>query len=208
MKLNLHVARILGAIAEQKTSDIGVPMTIAVSDAAGGLIYFAHMDDALPASLDIAITKAYTAAAFRMPTEKLGSLAQPGQPLYGIMESQKTPVALFGGGLPLRVNENVVGAIGISGGTVDEDVEVAECAVSAFEDMSRWARMLREVIGSQGMPADIFHQLARCLPRILEQIDKNLSGYDLSVLEGGVHMMSCDFKRTIEKRVYLSHGGV
>ena len=107
-------------------------MSIAVADSAGHLIAHVRMDGALIGSIDISIKKAFTAAAFRMPTDVLGAMCQPGRPAYGIQMSNDGRVMIFGGGLPLTRTGDLVGAIGVSGGSVDEDVAVAEAGLSAL----------------------------------------------------------------------------
>jgi uncharacterized protein GlcG (DUF336 family) len=84
-------------------------------------------------SVDIASNKAWTARAFDMPTEKLGKMAQSGKPLFGIDSTNHEKVVIFGGGVPLKMGDVVVGAIGASGGTVDQDLEVVEAAAAAFQ---------------------------------------------------------------------------
>lgn len=142
MKISYPVASILGSIAEDEALSIDVPMAIAIADAKGGLILFSRMDGALPASTDIAISKAYTAATLRMSTQKLGELAQPGEPLYGIQQTLPGKIVVFGGGLPLYVDETVVGAVGISGGSVEEDIRVAEAASDSLKKMAVWQKAL------------------------------------------------------------------
>jgi uncharacterized protein GlcG (DUF336 family) len=118
--------------ARTKATEIGVPMNIAVVDEGSNLVAFARMDDAWLGSIDIAQNKAYTARAFDMPTKDLAPLAQPGGPLYGIEASNSGRLIVFAGGIPLVSGSRVVGAIGVSGGTVEQDQEVAEAGVAAF----------------------------------------------------------------------------
>jgi uncharacterized protein GlcG (DUF336 family) len=118
--------------ARAKADEIGVPMNIAVVDAGNNLTAFARMDGAWLGSIDIAQNKAYTARSFDMSTKDLAPLAQPNQPLYGIEASNQGQLIVFAGGIPLMDGEDVVGAIGVSGGAVDEDHEVAEAGVAAF----------------------------------------------------------------------------
>ena len=142
MRISYPIASILSGIAEKKALSMAVPMAIAITDAEGHLIHFGRMDDTLPASTELAASKAYTAAVFRMSTQKVGELSQPGEMLYGVEHSMAGNVALFGGGLPLRIDEKVVGAIGISGGTVQEDIMVAEVVREALVKMGSWHRVL------------------------------------------------------------------
>jgi uncharacterized protein GlcG (DUF336 family) len=120
--------------AERKAEAIGVPMTIVVVDRGGNLVAFERMDDAWLASIDIAIDKAYTAVSLAMPTADLEKPVQPNQSLYGLNTTNDGRLVVFGGGIPLVHGEEVVGAVGVSGGAVDEDVEVAQTGVDAFSE--------------------------------------------------------------------------
>ena len=123
--------RVLDA-ALAKAVEIGQPMNVAVVDAGGHLMAFARQDDAILASIDIATRKARTAVLLKMPTAQLGEAAAPGGPLYGI-EVTNGGLVIFGGGIPLsRSRHGVLGAIGVSAGTVEQDTEVAEAGVAAF----------------------------------------------------------------------------
>ncbi|MDQ3686981.1 MAG: heme-binding protein [Acidobacteriota bacterium] len=118
--------------ARQKAEKIGVPMNIAVVDAGNNLTTFARMDGAWLGSIDIAQNKAYTARAFDMSTKELAPLCQPGKPLFGIHASNDGQLIIFPGGIPLTSGDKVVGAIGVSGGSVEQDQEVAEAGAAAF----------------------------------------------------------------------------
>ncbi len=118
--------------ARQKAEQIGVAMNIAVVDEGNRLVTFARMDGAWIGSIDIAQSKAFTARAFDMETKVLGKLAQSGEPLFGIHTSNDGKIIIFAGGIPLKSEGKVVGAIGVSGGTVDQDQEVAEAGAKAF----------------------------------------------------------------------------
>lgn len=131
--LTLAEARALIAAGERKAAELSVPYNIAVVDAGGNLLAYERMDGAWLGSGDIAINKAWTARAFDMPTEKLGKMAQSGRPLFGIDSTNHEKVVIFGGGVPLKLGDVVVGGLGASGGTVDQDVEVVEAAVAAFQ---------------------------------------------------------------------------
>jgi uncharacterized protein GlcG (DUF336 family) len=104
-----------------------------VVDAGGGLIAHARMDGAWLGSIDISIHKAWTARAFDMATEDLAKMSQSGKPLFGINTTNHDKVVIFGGGAPVKIGDVVVGAVGASGGTVDQDLKVAEAAVSGFQ---------------------------------------------------------------------------
>ena len=118
--------------AREKALEIGVLMNIAVVDEGNNLLAFARMPGAWLGSIDIAQSKAFTARAFDMPTADLGKASQPGEPLFGIHASNHGKIIIFAGGIPLKEDGKVVGAIGVSGGTVDQDQEVAEAGVAAF----------------------------------------------------------------------------
>jgi uncharacterized protein GlcG (DUF336 family) len=123
--------RILSA-AEEKARQMGQPMNIAVMDAGRNLVAFHRMDGAWVASTDIAIDKAFTSAGRGLTTRKIGEMAQPGQPLFGINTTNGGRIVIFAGGVPLMRDGEVIGAVGVSGGTVDEDEEVAEAGVAAL----------------------------------------------------------------------------
>jgi len=129
--VTLDQANAIIEAARAKADDIGVPMNIAVVDAGNNLTAFSRMDGAWLGSIGIAQSKAYTARAFDMPTRDLAAMAQPGEPLFGI-EGSNQSVIIFAGGIPLTDNEKVVGAVGVSGGTPDQDHEVCEAAVTAY----------------------------------------------------------------------------
>lgn len=130
--LTLEQAQAVVKAAEAKAAAIKVPMNIAVMDAGGNLKAFARMDDAFIGSIDISTKKARTARYFNMSTRDLGKAAQPGQPLYGI-EVSNNGLAIFAGGV-LLVNKAgvVVGSIGVSGGSVDEDESVAKAGAAVL----------------------------------------------------------------------------
>ena len=108
---------------------MGVPVVFAAVDDGGNLIMMQRMKDSFMGSIDVAINKAFTANAFKMPTDVLGAASQPGQPLYGIETSNAGRIVLFGGGFPYEYEGRVVGAIGISGGSVEEDMTIARYAL-------------------------------------------------------------------------------
>jgi uncharacterized protein GlcG (DUF336 family) len=138
--LTLSVGQAVLEAARAKARQIGVPMHIAVVDEGTNLVAFARMDDAWLGSIDIAQNKAYTARAFHMPTKDLAPLAQPGGPLYGIEASNHGLLIVFAGGIPLISGGRVVGAIGVSGGAVEQDQAVAEAGVAAFSPPSPRSR--------------------------------------------------------------------
>jgi uncharacterized protein GlcG (DUF336 family) len=132
VSINLDDARKIISAGERKAAEIGIPYNIAVADAGGGLVAHVRMDGAWLGSVDIAINKAWTARAFDMPTEDLSHITQPGQQGFGLNTTNDSRVVIFGGGIPLKLDGVVVGAVGASGGSVEQDVAVAKAAVSGF----------------------------------------------------------------------------
>lgn len=124
MDLTLSEALFIVNAAKIKADDLEVAMNIAVVDRGCLLIAFARMDGAWRGSIDISQKKARTACYFDMPTGELGKLSQPGEPLYQI-EHSNGGLITFPGGIPILKNGEVVGAIGVSGSTVDNDHAVA-----------------------------------------------------------------------------------
>ncbi|MDF2683308.1 MAG: polymerase subunit delta [Brevibacillus sp.] len=120
--------------AENEAKRIGVPMVISVVDEGGNFIACHRMDDALLVSVDIAQNKAWTSVAMKMPTAILAQLSAPGAELYGINTTNNGRVVVFGGGIPLHQQNEIVGAVGVSGGSVEQDIQVAQAAVQSFEN--------------------------------------------------------------------------
>jgi uncharacterized protein GlcG (DUF336 family) len=123
--------KIIGA-AEKKAAAIGQPMNVAVADDGGNLVAHVRMDGAWIGSIDISIKKAFTARAFDIATKDLAPLAQPGGDFFGIDASNGGRVMIFAGGIPLKRGGKVVGAIGVSGGSGEQDHAVAEAGAAAF----------------------------------------------------------------------------
>lgn len=134
MGITLAQAQAAVHAAHQKALETGVKMNIAVVDAGANLVAFARMDDAWLGSLDIAIKKAKTARFFDMPTGDLGKASQPGGPLFNI-EVSNGGLITFPGGIPIKdAGGHVIGAIGVSGDSVENDHIVAEAGRSAVAD--------------------------------------------------------------------------
>ncbi|CCO23395.1 GlcG/HbpS family heme-binding protein [Maridesulfovibrio hydrothermalis] len=133
MSVTAKLAQQMIAAAERKADEIGVPMVIAVVDQGGNLVAQLRQDDALLVSIDLALNKAYTAVAVKIPTETLGSVSQPGKPLYGIHTADNGRIVIFGGGLPIKKNGTVIGGIGVSGGSVEQDIACAEAGLAAYK---------------------------------------------------------------------------
>jgi uncharacterized protein GlcG (DUF336 family) len=130
--ISLDQANKIIAAARKRAQKIKVPMNIAVVDEGNNLVAFAHMDGAWLGSINIAQNKAFTARAFDMSTKALGAASLPDGPLFGIHASNHGQIIIFAGGIPLVRDGRVVGAIGVSGGAVEQDQDVAEAGVAAF----------------------------------------------------------------------------
>ena len=131
--MKLETAEKMINAAMKKAEELEIPSVIVVVDEGGNLKALKRMDRAIFGSVDIAINKAYTAAAANADTEELGKLAQPGQPLYGLQTANQCRYVLFGGGKVLHDADTLAGAIGVSGGTVEQDLAVAQAGADAFE---------------------------------------------------------------------------
>jgi len=130
--ITLKDARKIIAAAEGKAAEIGQSMNIAVADAGGNLIAHVRMDGAWLGSIDISIKKAYTSRAFDISTKDLAAHSQSGGQFFGIHASNDGRIMIFAGGIPLKRDGKVVGAIGVSGGSGEQDHAVAEAGAAAF----------------------------------------------------------------------------
>jgi uncharacterized protein GlcG (DUF336 family) len=129
---SLAEARTIISAAEKRAEEIGQPMNIAVVDAGGNLVSHVRMDGAWIGSIDISINKAFTSRAFDIQTKDLGDNSQPGNQFYGIHASNHGRIMIFAGGIPLTRDGKVIGAIGVSGGSGEQDQTVAEAGAGAF----------------------------------------------------------------------------
>lgn len=124
--VDLKLAVRLIEAVEAEASRMGVNAVIAVANKGGRPVAVHCMDDSYIASYDIALNKAYTCAALKMPTSKLKQLSQPGQDLYGIQHTNNGQIVIFGGGVPITYHGKVIGGLGVSGGSEAEDTALAE----------------------------------------------------------------------------------
>ena len=131
--VTLNDARSVIAAAEKKAAEIGQPMNIAVVDAGGNLVAHVRMDGAWIGSIDISINKAFTSRAFDITTKDLGTHSQSGGQFFGIHVSNGGRIMIFAGGIPLKQKGQVVGAIGVSGGSGEQDHAVAEAGAAALK---------------------------------------------------------------------------
>ena len=131
--VRLADARKVIATAEKKAQEMKQPMNIAVVDEGGNLVSHVRMDGAWIGSIDISINKAFTARAFDISTKELAANSQPGDQFFGIHVSNRGRIMIFAGGIPLKRGGEIVGAIGVSGGSGEQDQTVAEAGAAVFE---------------------------------------------------------------------------
>lgn len=131
-QITLGDASAVLAAAEKKATATGVKSTIVVLDRGGELVSMARMDGAWPGAFDVAVGKAQTARSFHAPSATFVPMIQPGEALYSINSVAEGKYVILGGGLPLEIDGHIVGAVGVSGGTVEQDVAVAEAGLQAF----------------------------------------------------------------------------
>ena len=134
-QITLNLSKELIEAAEREANKIGVPMVISIVDDGGHLVACHRMDDALMVSIELSQNKAWTSVAMKMTTEDLKNVAAVGQDLYGINTSNQGRIVIFGGGIPFFYQGKIIGAVGVSGGAVQEDIQVAEASVSCLRDL-------------------------------------------------------------------------
>jgi len=134
--ITLDFAEALMKKVEAEAARIGIKVVTAVANAHGNPVAVRCMDDAYIGSFDVAVNKAYTCAAFKMPTAVLGQYSQPEGPLYGIQFTNQGRIVNFGGGVPLSIGDTIVGSIGISGGSAEQDTYLAQYATETFRQMT------------------------------------------------------------------------
>ena len=135
--ITLAEATVMLTAAQAHAATLGVPYSIAVVDGGGHLLCFARADGGVAGCVELAINKAHTAVMFGQSTEALAALAQPAAPLFGIQHALAGRAVVFGGGIPIHSNGRLVGAIGASAGTIEQDIAVARSGVRALLDMAR-----------------------------------------------------------------------
>ena len=132
--MTLEAALSLAEKVKEKAADMGVKAVVAVANRGANPVLVQCMDDSYIASFDIALNKAYTSVALKMPTCQLSNLAKPGSPLYGIQHTNAGKIVIFGGGEPLMNKQGkVIGALGVSGGSESEDTALAAYGKEIFE---------------------------------------------------------------------------
>ena len=127
--LNLETAKKMAYYAEEKAKEMNIPIVFSVVDSGGNIILLHRMEDSLLVSIEVSMNKAYTANALKMPTNELAEQVLPGAPLYGLQNLNAGKIVVFGGGYPYQVNGKVLGGIGVSGGSAEEDMLIAQFAL-------------------------------------------------------------------------------
>ena len=136
LRISLPQARKLILAVEKRAAEMGVNAVVAVGDSSGNIIAVESMEDAYIASYDIAVNKAYTVVSLKMPTKNLATLAAPGGSLYGIQFTNNGKIVIFGGGEPLTNKEGaIIGGLGVSGGTAEQDTLLGEYGKAFFENL-------------------------------------------------------------------------
>ena len=133
-RISLEDAKFLAARVERRASEMGVRAVVAIADEGGNLKLCECMDDSYLASRDIAINKAYTSVALKMSTKKLSALAAPGGSLYGIQHTNGGKIVIFGGGDPLETHGKILGGIGVSGGSEEQDTALSAYGKQLFDE--------------------------------------------------------------------------
>lgn len=131
--LTLNMASQLAQAAEKHSEEIGLPIVFSVVDEGGNMMLLHRMEGSLLGSIDISENKAYSAVALQMPTHELSTITQPHTELYGIQATNDNKIVTFGGGYPLIINDQIIGGIGVSGGTVEQDMQIDLHALSIIE---------------------------------------------------------------------------
>ena len=131
--ITLELAAQMTQAAIDRAASIGALVSAAVVDRGGHLVHFQRMDEAEIAGPTLAVDKAFTAVAHRIETAELAALTQPGADLWGLQANGGGRYVVFGGGVPCWHDGLVVGAVGVSGGTADEDAECARAGLAVFE---------------------------------------------------------------------------
>ncbi len=132
--ISLKAAKLLADAIEEEAKKVGVKAVIAISNTGGNPVLIHATDDSFIASYDVALQKAYTSVALKMPTSTLKGMAQPNSPLYGIQFTNQGKIVIFGGGDPLTVGDTIVGGLGVSGGTEELDTYLSDFGAKYFKE--------------------------------------------------------------------------
>jgi len=133
--LYLQIAEEMINASVEKAEELGISVVISVVDSGGHLVVLKRMDGAIFGSIDISKDKAFTSAATKTTTEELGKMSQSGQSLFGLNTTNQCRYVIFGGGIPLFQDNILAGSIGVSGGTVEQDVAIAQAGIDKYNRM-------------------------------------------------------------------------
>lgn len=133
--MTLDLAKKLAEKVEAKAREMGVKAVVAISNSGARPVLVECMDDSYIASYDVAFQKAYTVVALKMSTSTLKKLSQPGESLYGIQFTNNGQIVIFGGGVPLCCGDKIIGGLGVSGGSEEQDTYLAEYGESVFKEL-------------------------------------------------------------------------
>ncbi len=136
-EMTLDLAKRLAKRVEEKAKEMGVKPVVAISNTGARPVLVECTDDSYIASYDVALQKAYTVVALKMPTKTLKTLAQPGESLYGIQFTNQGQIVIFGGGVPLVYRGKIIGGLGVSGGSEEQDTALADFGASVLEEEIR-----------------------------------------------------------------------
>jgi len=128
-QITLKTAKLMAERSLAKAKEIEVPVVVTIVDAGGNPLLMERMDDAFVTSVDIANNKAFTSWALKCGTNEMSDVIQPGESLYGLNLTNDARIICFGGGFPIVMDNQVIGAIGVSGGSVEEDMTIAKAAL-------------------------------------------------------------------------------
>ncbi|AYN30098.1 heme-binding protein [Buttiauxella sp. 3AFRM03] len=130
--VSLAIAKKMAEAVEQTALEMHVPVVFSVVDSGANTLLVQRMDQAFITSYEIALNKAWTACCLKKPTHEITHDVQPGQSLYGLQLSNQQRIVIFGGGFPIIENGQIIGAVGVSGGTVEQDIQLATVALNCF----------------------------------------------------------------------------
>ena len=130
--ITLDLAKKLALAIEQKAKEIGVNAVVAICNSGANPVLVECMDNSYIASYDVALNKAFTVVALKMPTSKLKTMTNPGDPLYGIQFTNNGKIVIFGGGDPLKIGDKIIGGLGVSGGSEEQDTFLSKYGSEYF----------------------------------------------------------------------------
>ena len=135
--ITLALAKRIAQRVEEKATEMGVRAVVSICSIGARPVLTECMDDSYIASFDVAFNKAYTSVSLKMSTLKLKSLSQPHGPLYGIQQTNDGQIVVFGGGEPLLLSGKIIGGLGVSGGSEDQDTALAAYGASIVEEEAK-----------------------------------------------------------------------